>query len=121
EEGFASRADETATANDWLLRAPHWEGRVNTAVLMTISTDDAAARNRARREALSAWPQPFSGSRFAWVRPPVLNPFTRMGVGLCAAEGARRAVGYEAAERGALPVAATQARELAAPLERIAR
>ena len=120
EESFTSRADETATANDWLQRAPHWEGRVNTAVLLTISTDDAAKRNRARRDTLSSWPQPFSGSHFAWVQPPVLNPFTRIAVEMCAADGTLRAVGYEAAEVGAVPIAATQIRELIASVARLA-
>ena len=66
-------------------------------------TEDAAARNRARRDALWLWPQPFSGSGFAWVRPPVLNPFTRIAVEMCAADGTLRAVGYEIEEAGALP------------------
>jgi hypothetical protein len=115
EEGFASRFENTATANDWLHGAPRWEGRVNTAVLLTISTEDAAARNRARRDALWLWPQPFSGSGFAWVRPPVLNPFTRIAVEMCAADGTLRAVGYEIEEAGALPRMVTQVRELSAP------
>jgi hypothetical protein len=120
EEGFASRLEDTATANDWLHRAPRWEGRVNTTVLMTISTDDAAARNRARREALWSWPQPFSGSGFAWVKPPVLNPFTRIAVEMCAAAGTLRVVGYEIEEAGALPQMVTQIRELAAPIRSLA-
>ena len=120
EEGFASRFENTATANDWLHGAPRWEGRVNTAVLLTISTEDAAARNRARRDALWLWPQPFSGSGFAWVRPPVLNPFTRIAVEMCAADGTLRAVGYEIEEAGALPRTVTQVRELTAPLRSLA-
>jgi hypothetical protein len=50
----------------------------------------------------------------------VLNPFTRMAVEMCAADGTLRAVGYEAEEPGALPSAATQVRELAAPLRSLA-
>src|SRR5215468_8082092 len=48
EEGFSSRGEDTAAANDWLHRARCWEARVNSAVLLTISTDEAAARSRAR-------------------------------------------------------------------------
>jgi hypothetical protein len=116
EEGFSSRADDTAAANDWLDRAPHWEARVNSKVLLTISTDEAAARSRARREALWSWPQPLAESGFAWVTPPVLNPFTRIAVEMCAANGTLRAVGFEAEESGALPRMVTAVRELRVPL-----
>src|SRR5262249_16964313 len=67
----------------------------------------------ARREALSSWPRPFAGSDFAWVTPPVLNPFTRIAVEMCAANGTLRAVGYESEPGDALPRRATQVRELA--------
>src|SRR5258708_6847281 len=80
----------------------------------------SASRNRARRDALWLWPQPFSGSGFAWVRPPVLNPFTRIAVEMCAADGTLRAVGYEIEEAGALPRMVTQVRELTAPLRSLA-
>jgi len=120
EEGFSSRGEDTAAANDWLHRAQRWEARVNSAVLLTISTDEAAARSRARRESLWNWPQPFARAGFAWVTPPVLNPFTRMAVEMCAARGTLRAVGYEIEEPGTLPRMVTQVRELADPLAAVA-
>ena len=49
----------------------------------------------------------------------MLNPFTRIAVEMCAADGTLRAVGYEIEEAGALPRMVTQVRELTAPLERI--
>jgi hypothetical protein len=79
---------------------------------MTISTDEAGARGRARREALWFWPQPFAQADFAWVTPPVLNPFTRVAVEMCAASGTLRAVGYEVETAGALPQQVTHVREL---------
>jgi hypothetical protein len=116
EEGFASRADDTAAANDWLHRAPHWEARVNSKVLLTISTEEAAARSQARRESLWSWPQPLADSRFAWVTPPVLNPFTRIAVEMCAANGTLRAAGYELEEPGTPPQMVTTVRELRTPV-----
>jgi hypothetical protein len=120
EEGFSTRTHDTAAANDWLHRARRWEARVNSAVLLTISSDEAAARSNARREALWSWPRPFAQAGFAWVTPPVLNPFTRVAVEMCAASGTLRAVGYEIEEAGALPRMVTQVRELTAPVAALA-
>jgi hypothetical protein len=47
------------------------------------------------------------------VTPPVLNPFTRIAVEMCAASGTLRAVGYEPEPGSTLPQRATQVRELA--------
>jgi hypothetical protein len=116
EEGFASHAEDTAAANDWLQRTPHWEARVNSKVLLTISSDEAAARSQARREALWSWPQFFTEASFAWVTPPVLNPFTRIAVEMCAASGTLHAVGYEIEEPDALPRMVTGVRKLGVPL-----
>jgi hypothetical protein len=55
-----------------------------------------------------SWPYPFGGGDFAWVTPPVLNPFTRMAVEMCAATGTLRVVGYELEADDALPHPATQ-------------
>ena len=52
-------------------------------------------RSRARREALADWPGAFARESFAWVEPPVLNKYTRLGVEMCPARGILRAVGYE--------------------------
>jgi hypothetical protein len=113
EEGFACRTEDTSTANDWLRSTPPWEARVCATLLLKSSPEEATAHSRARREALSSWPQPFARSDFAWVTPPVLNPFTRIAVEMCAASGTLRAVGYEPEPGGTLPRRATQVRELA--------
>jgi hypothetical protein len=112
EEGFASRVEETSAANDWLRSTTPWEARVCATLLLKSSFEEATARSRARREALSSWPQSFARSDFAWVTPPVLNPFTRMAVEMCAANGTLRAVGYELAPDDPLPRPATQVGEL---------
>src|SRR5215831_2161510 len=114
EEGFASRTEDTSTANDWLRSTTPWEARVCATLLLKSSPEEATAHSRARREALSSWPQPFARSDFAWVTPPVLNPFTRIAVEMCAASGTLRAVGYEPEPGSTLPQRATQVRELAA-------
>jgi hypothetical protein len=114
EEGFASRVEDTSTANDWLESKSPWEARVCATRLFKSSPEEATAYSCARREALASWPQPFGECDFAWVRPPVLNPFTRMAVEMCAASGTLRAVGYELEPGGALPQPATQICELSA-------
>ena len=43
----------------------------------------------------------------------MLNPFTRIAVEMCAANGTLRAVGYESEPGNTLPRQATQVRELA--------
>ena len=112
QESFASRGEDTAAANDWLRSTESWEARVCAALLLTSSYQEAAANSRARREALSSWPQPFSHRGFAWVTPPVLNPYTRLAVEMCAAEGTLRVVGYEPGEGSELPRPVTQVREV---------
>src|SRR5712691_3542232 len=113
EQGFATRVEETSAANDWLHSTMPWEARVCATLLLKSSPEEATAHSRARREALSAWPQPFGRGEFAWVAPPVLNPFTRVAVEMCAAKGTLRAIGYELGPDAALPQPATQVRELA--------
>ena len=46
--------------------------------------------------------------------PPVLNPYTRIAVEMCPANGTVRVVGYEVDERSALPQPVTHVCELAA-------
>ena len=114
EEGYASRVEDTSTANDWLESKSPWEARVCATRLFKSSPEEATAYSCARREALASWPQPFGECDFAWVRPPVLNPFTRVAVEMCAASGTLRAVGYELERGGTLPQPATQICELSA-------
>ncbi len=78
----------------------------------TSSTAEAAACSRARREALAQWPHPLAHGNFAWVIPPVLNPFTRLAVEMCAADGTLRVIGYERQDGSELPRPATEIREL---------
>jgi hypothetical protein len=87
--------------------------------LLTVSPAEAAASSSARREALSAWPQSFEHADFAWVTPPVLNPYTRIAVEMCAASGVLRAVGYELEQDNTLPQAATHVCELAAAVANV--
>jgi hypothetical protein len=114
EEGFASRTENTSTANDWLRSAPPWEARVSAAHLVTRTYQEAAARNLARRAALADWSGLFARSPFAWVQPPVLNAMTRIAVEMCPAAGTLRVAGYEPEEGEDLPRQATEIRELTA-------
>jgi hypothetical protein len=111
EEAFSTRVEDTSAANDWLQSTMPWEARVCATLLLKSSPEEATAHSRARREALASWPRPFGGD-FAWVMPPVLNPFTRMAVEMCAATGTLRVVGYELEADGALPRPATQVCDL---------
>jgi hypothetical protein len=104
--------DNTSAANDWLLASEPWEARLSPAQLLQSSYEEAAARSRARCEALRSWPLPFSQAGFAWVTPPVLNRMTRIAVEMCAATGTLRAAGYELDHTGELPRPVTRIREI---------
>ena len=108
------RVQQTSAANDWLHTRPLWEGRVGSAELFTRSYEEAAERNRARRAALAEWPGAFAGESFAWVEPPVLNRYTRLGVEMCPARGILRAVGYELEDGQELASRVTLPREVRA-------
>ena len=81
--------------------------------------DRATQALNARRDALSSWPQSFNHADFAWVTPPVLNPYTRIAVEMCAASGVLRAVGYELERDSPLPQPVTHVRELAASVANV--
>jgi hypothetical protein len=72
-----------------------------------------------RRAALAGWTAPF-GNGFDWVTPPVLNPFTRLAVEMCAAQGILRVVGYETVAGAELPQAVTSARDVRHVFEPVA-
>ena len=108
EQGFFSRFEDTAAANDWLRGSRSWEARIGGALLLTSSYEQAAANSQARREALSSWRRSCSRSDFAWVKSPVLNPFTRIAVEMCAASGSLCVLGYEQERGSELPVPVTQ-------------
>jgi hypothetical protein len=112
ETGFLTRDDDTGAANDWVPERPHWEGRIGTRAFLVSSFAEAASSSRARREALAAWRGSLAESRFEWVCPPVLNPYTRLAAAMCPASGILRAIGYD--ECGAaLPEPVTQVCEIA--------
>lgn len=93
EDAHLTRVEHTSAANDWLEVRPRWEARVGGDQLFTAPASEVGGNSRVRREALAAWDAPFGG--FAWVVPPVLNPFTRIAAEMCAARGLLRVVGYE--------------------------
>jgi hypothetical protein len=107
EEGYVTHSDTTAAANDWFCATAPWEARVAAKLLLTCSYEDAAARSRARREALWSWRQAFSGD-MAWLVPPVLNWFTRCAVEMCPAHGILRVAGYEPEPESDLPLRVTE-------------
>jgi hypothetical protein len=107
-----TRADELGAANDWLHAVPSWEGRIGASKLLTSSFEEAAAQSRARREGLALWRGSFARESFAWVTPPVLNPYTRVAVEMCPARGILRAVGYELPAGAECAEPVTQACEL---------
>jgi hypothetical protein len=115
ERGFETREQDTCAANDWIRSKPAWEARVSSQAMFSRSYEEAAERNLSRQRQLSAWTGEFAGT-FAWVTPPVLNPFTRLAVEMCPARGVLRAVGYETLPGCELAQPVTHARELTAVL-----
>jgi hypothetical protein len=113
ETGFVTREDDTSAANDWLPRRPGWEGRIGTRRFLTDSFADAGNYSRARRESLVDWNGTCAAPGFAWVREPVLNPYTRLAVAMCPARGLLRVIGYES-DGTSLPRPATAICEVAA-------
>jgi hypothetical protein len=108
EDDFETRDDYTSAANDWLPSRPMWQARIPPdANFLTFPSAEAAARSRARQEALSGWPGRISSEGFGWVTPPVLNPYTRLAVSMCPARSILRVVGYDKVNAD-LPEAVTQ-------------
>jgi hypothetical protein len=95
ETGFLTRETNTSAANDWVPERPRWEGRIGTRRFLISSFADAAGYSRARRESLAGWNGSPAARNFDWVRPPVLNPYTRLAVALCPGRGILRVVGYD--------------------------
>ena len=115
ETDFVTREDDTSAANDWVPCRDGWEGRIGTRRFLTSSFADAAGYSRARRESLNGWIGAASAPGFDWVREPVLNPYTRLAVAMCPAEGLLRVRGYDRSE-ALLPEPVTAICEIAAPL-----
>jgi hypothetical protein len=116
EEGFKTREEDTASANDWRQSDPAWEARVSSRYMLTRSYEEAAARNRNRKQYLATWDGEFARGSFDWVVAPVLNPFTRIAVEMCPAKGVLRAVGYETPPGVELAQPVTQVCEVSAAL-----
>jgi hypothetical protein len=112
EDDHLTRIEETSAANDWLEPRASWEARVGGDQLFAAATADAGGKSKERRSALAAWDAPFGGGEFTWVTPPVLNPFTRIAVEMCPADGYLRVVGYEKLDGFDLPRQINRPREI---------
>ena len=112
EEEFATSMEATCAANDWMPRRAGWEGRISATKLFKCTFEGAAEASRARRDALAGWRDELARGDFAWVTPPVLNPYTRLAVTMCAANGTLRMAGYEIVDGAELPQPVTQVREI---------
>jgi hypothetical protein len=106
-----ARDEDTCTANDWTPPRPGWEGRIGIRHLLLISFAEAAARSRARCEALARSSSALSTRHLDWLREPVLNPYTRLAVTMSPARGILRVAGYDRVGSD-LPEPVTQLREL---------
>jgi hypothetical protein len=114
EQGFETRDDDTAAANDWQRQRTPWEARVSSRYMFERTYEEAAVRNLGRKQGLATWAGTFARDSFAWVAAPVLNPFTRIAVEMCPQRGILRAVGYETPPDGELAQPVTLAREIMA-------
>ena len=113
EDSFTTRFEDTSAANDWLKPVEPWEARVGGDLMFSCSFSEAGGNSRVRREALAGWEWRHTDTPFAWVRPPVLNKFTRIATEMCPAEGILRVIGYEQDAPGnELPQPATLPREI---------
>jgi hypothetical protein len=95
EEGASTRVSDTFAANDWLVNVAPWEARIGGNQAFTCSSQDAAENSRSRCAAFRGWNGSFERDSFAWIVPPILNPFTRLAVEMCPADGRLRVCGYE--------------------------
>jgi hypothetical protein len=114
EDASKTYADGHGAANDWIQSSPLWEGRIGAKDVLKRTFEEAAAFSRARRESLEQWCGWFARDSFAWVAPPVLNPYTRLAVEMCPARGFLRVMGYELVGGEAHAQPATVPREIGA-------
>ena len=98
-------------ANDWAPRRPMWEARIAATHFLSSSPEEAAARCRARHDALVGWDGLLSQGGFDWVKPAVLNPYTRLAVTMSPSRAILRVAGYEMLDSD-LPKQVTQLWEL---------
>jgi hypothetical protein len=111
ENGFVTRENGTSAANDWVPSRPNWEARMSPGPFFTCSSAEAATRCRDRHDALAGWNGLLSRRGFDWVKPPVLNPYTRLAVTMSPARAILRVAGYEMTSAG-LPEQVTQVCEI---------
>lgn len=111
ENGFVTREENTSAANDWAPSRPRWEARITATYFLTWSPAEAAAQCRDRHDALAGWGGLISRSGFDWMKPPVLNPYTRLAVTMSPARAILRVAGYEMTADG-LPEQVTQTCEI---------
>jgi hypothetical protein len=111
ENSFVTREEDTSAANDWMPGRRGWEARISAGRLLTCSAEEAATRCRDRHDALANWRGLLSRDGFDWVKPPVLNPYTRLAVMMSPAHAILRVAGYEMATDG-LPEQVTQTCEV---------
>ncbi|MFZ0506944.1 MAG: hypothetical protein WAM29_02320 [Methylocella sp.] len=111
ENGFVTREENTSAANDWVPNRPTWEARMTVTRFLTCSSAEAATQNRDRQDALAGWRGLLSRRGFDWVKPPVLNPYTRLAVTMSPARAILRVAGYELTTAG-LPEQVTQICEI---------
>jgi hypothetical protein len=107
EQDHSTRTDNAAAANDWSAGDPHWEARTRADLMLTRTYEETAASSRARCEHIARSSESLGTGRFDWVAPPILNPYTRLAVEMCPANGILRAVGYEATAGAELPQVVT--------------
>ncbi|MGC2221506.1 MAG: hypothetical protein WA624_03600 [Methylocella sp.] len=100
ENGFVTREENTSATNDWVPSRPRWEARISAARFLTCSSAEAATRCRDRHVALVGWSGLLSRDGFDWVKPPVLNPYTRLAVTMSPARAILRVAGYEMTTAG---------------------
>jgi hypothetical protein len=111
ENGFVTREDVTSAANDWMPCRPGWEARMSATQFFTAPRGVAGQRCRERHDALAGWRGLLSRDGFDWLKPPVLNPYTRIAVTMSPAHAILRVAGYEMTA-GGMPEQVTQVCEL---------
>jgi hypothetical protein len=111
ESDFKTRESETSAANDWVPDRPMWEARIAAAYYLKCSSTEATARCSARRDALVCWDGLLSQRGFDWLKPPVLNPYTRLAITMSPSRAILRVAGYEMLHSD-LPIQVTSLSEL---------
>ncbi|HXW71260.1 MAG TPA: hypothetical protein VEK34_07470 [Methylocella sp.] len=95
ESDFLTREETTSAANDWIPARPKWEARMAASQFFTAPMNAAGERCRERHDALANWDGLLSRPGFEWLKPPVLNPYTRIAVSMSPARAALRVAGFE--------------------------